>query len=190
MQRSRLELAAASTDIDAARDVARALNGTLYSDERDDWQALPFRALVTAVTDDLDALTGIADVGSYVVCRRLIKPGRGGVFGLFPLIRRPDLSHRAADTHWRDVHAPLALEHHAAMSQYTQLSVLQQISGTSYDGFALCGFESIDDLRQRFFTTPASRDVILADIARFADTRKSPRRLIALETSFRVGAYS
>jgi hypothetical protein len=88
------------------------------------------------------------------------------------------------------VHAPLALEHHAAMSQYTQLSVLQQISGTSYDGFALCGFESIDDLRQRFFTTPASRDVILADIARFADTRKSPRRLIALETSFRVGAYS
>jgi hypothetical protein len=90
-----LELAVASTDIDAARDVARALNGTLYCDERDDWQTLPFRALVTTVTDDLDALTGIADVGTYVVCRRLIKPGQAGVLGLFPLVRRPGLSRRA-----------------------------------------------------------------------------------------------
>ena len=36
----------------------------------------------------------------------------------------------------------------------------------------------------RFFTTPESKDVIQADIERFADTKRSPRRLIAVETRF------
>jgi hypothetical protein len=179
-----LEFAAATTDIDGARRLAETLNGTLYVDEREAWDHLPFRSLVTGVTDDLDPLAAVADVGLYVVCRRLVKPGDPTVIGLFPLVHHPGKSHQEADAHWRDVHAPLALEHHGFMTHYTQLSVVHRVSGLALDGFALCGFASIDDLRERFFTAPASRGVIEADIQRFADTRNSPRRLIVTQTRF------
>lgn len=176
-----LEFAAASSDLDSARNLGRALKGMVYADDRDEWSHLPFRALVTGVSDDLDVMTGVADVGLYVVCRRLIKPGVPGVIGLFPLIHHPQKTHQQADAHWRDVHAPLALEHHGFMTHYTQLSVVHRLSGLALDGFALCGFKSLDDLRQRFYTRPESRDVIAADIQRFADTANSPRRLIVTE---------
>ena len=179
-----LQIACASNDIDASRDVARALKGTLYCDERDEWQHLPFRALVTAATDDMDMLKTASDIGLYVVYRRLIKPGIPKVVALFPLVRQPEKTHREADTHWRDIHAPLALEHHRAMSHYTQLSVVQNLSGHSLDGFALCGFDSVEDLRERFFTHPDSQDVINADVRKFADLRNSPGRLIATEERF------
>ena len=179
-----LELAAASTDVDGVRELAGTLGGTLYVDEREAWRHLPFRALLTAVTDDADTMADVADVGLYVVCRRLVKPGDPDVIALFPLVRHPAKSHHEADVHWRDVHAPLALEHHGFMTHYTQLSVVHIISGLALDGFALCGFASIDDLRNRFFTAPASRGVIEADIQRFADTTNSPRRLIVTETRY------
>ncbi len=37
----------------------------------------------------------------------------------------------------------------------------------------------MDDLRDRFFDGPEGRAAILADIAVFADTAASPRRLLA-----------
>ena len=104
--------------------------------------------------------------------------------GLFALVRRSELSHREADAHWRDIHAPLALEHHRHMTHYTQLSVVQRLSGAAIDGFAVCGFDSLDDLRDRFFSEPDSRAVITSDIRLFADTKRSPRRLIATETRY------
>ena len=58
------------------------------------------------------------------------------------------------------MHAPLALKHHAYMSQYSQLSVVTTLRGTPFDGFALCGFESLGDLKERFFSEPDSREVI------------------------------
>ena len=179
-----LELAVASTDVSAARALASSLGGTLYADERDASAKLPFRALATVVTDDLEALAAAADVGMYLVCRRLVKPGTPKVVGLFPLVHHPDKTHQQADAHWRDVHAPLALRHHAFMTHYTQLSVVQTLRGAELDGFALCGFDSMEDLRERFFSEPDSRDVITEDIQKFADTRRSPRRLIAIETRY------
>ena len=177
----RLELAVTTSDASRARAAASELGGSLYVDERDEGSRLPFRAMVTTVTDDVEPLAALADVGLYVVCRRPIIPSECSVIGLFPLVRRPDLSHRQADAHWRDVHAPLALQHHRHMTHYTQLAVVQRISGPEIDGFALCGFNSLDDLRNRFFSEHDSREVITADIARFADTARSPRRLIATE---------
>lgn len=182
--RYELEIAAASTDIERTRELARTLGGTLYVDAREDHQQLPFRALVTVTTDDLTPVAALADVGLYVICRRLIKPGTPAVIGLFPLVHHPDLTHADADAHWRDRHAPLALEHHAFMTHYTQLSVVHRIAGLDLDGFALCGFASIDDLRNKFYTRDASRAVIADDVQRFADTRRSPRRLIAEETRY------
>jgi hypothetical protein len=185
--RYELEIAAASTDIGRARELARTLGGTAYVDAREDHQQLPFRALITVTTDDIAPVASVADVGLYVICRRLIKPGMPAVIGLFPLVHHPDLTHAEADAHWRDRHAPLALEHHAFMTHYTQLSVVHRIAGLDLDGFALCGFASIDDLRNKFYTGDASRAVIADDVQRFADTHRSPRRLIVGETRFVVG---
>ena len=163
----------------AAREVAAGLGATLLADEREAHAHLPFRGLLVAVTDDLGPLQAVADVSLSIVCARLVKAGDYAVVGVFPMIRRPDLSHRQADDHWRDEHAPLALHHHAAMTHYTQLSVVQHLSGAEFDGFALCAFASEADLRERFFSYPDSPRIIADDVARFADTRRSPRRLIA-----------
>lgn len=182
-----LELAVTTTDVEGALSLAERLHGAAYVDHRSAWQHLAFRALVTVVTDDLEPLTALGDVGLHVVYRRLIKPGPAGVFGLFPLVRNPRLSHQQADAHWRDVHGPLALEHHAWMSHYAQLSVVANLGGLALDGFALCGFETEDDLRDRFYTSADSPAVIAGDVAKFADPGGSPRRLVAIEHAFTAG---
>ena len=197
-----LHLVAVGDDVEQARAVARSLAGTAFVDERAEAQGLPFRAMVVAVTDDPETFLLAAGTGAYIACRRIIKARRAGesaagsgaltaatrlpgVIGLFPMVRHSALSHRDADRHWRDVHAPLALEHHAAMSHYTQLSVVHRLHGPEWDGFALCGFDSMEDLRERFFATPEGRIAIREDVARFADTRSSPRRLIVVEERYR-----
>jgi len=173
-----LELVAASTDIEAAARLAEDCRGTLYYDDRPE-QSLPFRALACVVSDDRDAIGRVGDVGTYVVARRVVKPGEAALVALFGMVRARGIGHGTADAHWRDVHGPLALAHHAHMTCYQQLSVVANLSGLELDGFALCGFGSLEDLRQRFYTTPDSEAVIAADVKRFADMRRSPRRLIA-----------
>ena len=196
-----LQLAAATNDVAAARVLARSLGGTAFVDERPEGGALPFRALVTAVTDDPGPLLDIGDVGAWLVCRRVMKarsataapPGTAaagsnapllGVIALYPMVRHASLSHVEADRYWRDRHAPLALRHHVGMSHYTQLSIVHRFSGPEWDGFALCGFDSIDDLRERFFDGPEGRVAIREDVARFADGTRSPRRLIVIEETY------
>ena len=186
-----LEVAAVGSDVAGAKRVAASVGGRFLVDERDD--ALPFRTLVTAVTDDLHQLEPAAGVGAYVVCRRTMLPREPrerptgqpseGVIGVYPLVHHPDLSHGEADAHWRDVHAPLALVHHT-MTHYEQLSIVQRIHGPEWDGFALCGMASAEDLRHRFYSTDESRQTIARDVATFADTASSPRRVIAVETRF------
>lgn len=180
----RLELAACGNDLEAAQQCAQVLDGTLYIDPREKHAHLPFRALVTATTDDLEDLADAAGVGLYLVCRRVVKPGHPKFVGLFTMMHHPDLSHAQADGHWRDQHGPLALEHHPAMTNYSQLNVLQTLSGPEVDGFALCGFETEQDLRERFYATKESVGVIAADVKRFADVKRSPPRLVATVTEF------
>ena len=179
-----LTFVAACSDRAAAVELARRLGGRAYVDERDDTARLPFAALVAGVTDNLADFEAVGDVGIYVGCRRVIKPGDAAVYGLFPLVHHPAKNHTDCDAHWRDVHAPLALEHHAHMTHYVQVSVVHRIAGAAIDGFALCGFANETDLRERFFTTDASRKVIADDIQNFADTNASPRRLVATPKSF------
>jgi hypothetical protein len=190
-----IELVAVGNDIAKARSVAAAVEGTLLCDERERTPSLPFRTLVAAVTDDPGALADAAEVGAYVVCRRVVKPraepaepasstGLPGAVALFTMVHNPALTHREADRHWRDLHAPLALKHHQAMSHYTQLSVLHRLHGPDWHGFALCGFDSLEDLREHFFATPLGKIAIRTDVARFADTKKSPRRLIVREARY------
>jgi uncharacterized protein (TIGR02118 family) len=173
-----LALAVACQDQTTAAQLAQSLGGICYVDDRPDPSKLPFTTLFTTVTDSLEPLRKIGDVGLYLVCRRTIKPGSAAVYGLFPMHKHPHKTHEQADTHWRDNHGPLALQHHAYMSHYVQLSVLHTFSGTPFDGFALCGFNNLTDLKERFFTTEASRKVIAEDVAKFADTDNAARRLI------------
>ncbi len=199
------ELVAVGNDIDAARTVARQTGGVLYvttspkDTSPEDTPAgtttggRPFQALVRAATDDLDALLPAAQVGLYVAFSRAIRtrptspaPGEPspGVTAIFPLIHNPELTHTQADKHWRETHAPLAQKHHPGMWDYTQLSILATLAGEHYDGLALVAFESETDLRTRFFGNDNDIEVITQDVAKFADVKASPRRVIATETIF------
>jgi uncharacterized protein (TIGR02118 family) len=135
-------------------------------------------------TDAIDEVRAHGDAGLYVIYRRLKKEGDPNVVALFPIVRFPKLSHAQADAHWRDIHGPLALEHHAFMTFYSQLSVVATLEGPAYDGFALVGFDSLGDLRDRFFTGPGSDQIINDDVAQWADLKNSPPRLITTEHRF------
>ena len=179
-----MQYAVTSNHPERLQAAAEALAGTIYIDPRENWQHLPFRALATVTTDEYGELEQLADVGLYVICRRTIKAGDAASIGMFPMVRHGDLKHSESDAHWRDKHAPLALEHHCHMTHYTQLSVTNTLKGDEFDGFALCGFASEDDLRNRFFTTDASVKIIHDDVRSFANPKASPPRLIVNEVRY------
>lgn len=181
---TRMEFVVLGDSVDDARRVADDVGGTAYVDDRDG-PKLPFRTLVRAVTDRPEALRPAAAVGTYVVCARPQRVRAAGtdessvVIQINAMMPSPEMTPIEADTHWRDLHAPLALKHHIGMTQYTQLSVVHVVSGSPYAGFALCEFDSMADLREKFFDGPEGERVILADVATFADRERSPRRLLA-----------
>lgn len=183
-----LELIALGSDAARGREVAGQLGGVAYGAPKDAPAELPFRSLVRAVSSDRDALAPAADLGCYVVYRRVMRaeqiarelrqPTRG-VVAIFGLHRNPALSHTLADAHWRDTHAPLALKHHPGMCDYLQCSVIATLEGPAYDGFAFCKFASEHDRRERFFDSDEGRGIILSDVAKFADLERSPRAVHA-----------
>lgn len=189
-----LELVVTGNDPDAAGEVAASVGGVCYAADQDDRREFPFRTLVRAMTDRPDVLAPAATVGSYLVFSRIIRERpleaelgspSPGVAAIFPLVRHPELTHAQSDSHWRDTHAPLALRHHPGMWDYTQLSVVATLNGPPCDGFAVVSFASLEDMRERFFGDDHDREVIRADVAKFADTERSPRRVVATETIYR-----
>ena len=100
--------------------------------------------------------------------------GVGSVFGIW---RNPALSHEEFDAYWRDVHAPLALEHHVAMWDYVQCSFRRALvpHATDYDGVAICQFPSLEDLEQRFFAGPESERAIAEHVVKFGDASRLDR---------------
>ena len=188
------ELVVTGNDPEAAAEVAASVGGVCYAADPDDRRELPFRTLVRAMTDSADALTRAGTVGTYLAFSRIIRerplgadPGAPspGLTAIFPMVHHPALTHAQGDSHWRDTHAPLALQHHPGMWDYTQLSVVATLNGPPYDGFALVSFASMNDMRERFFGDDHDREVIRADVAKFADMQRSPRRVITTETIHR-----
>ncbi|MBT3425428.1 MAG: EthD domain-containing protein [Gammaproteobacteria bacterium] len=192
MQAMALEFCLAFSNKDTAKHTAEMVGGRLYEDVNDRDLHNPFAALLCTTHPDLSALLSAADVGAYLIDRRemktrdLVQPQgpQPGAVGVFTLVANTDMGHDAADRHWRDGHTPLALSIHLAMSNYAQLSVLHCFAGPLWDGFALCGFESEQDLRTRFFASREGEKIIAEDVAKFADTKLSPRRVVAVETRF------
>ena len=167
--------------------MARATGGTAFvamERERDP----VFASLVLA--DDRAAIAPVADLGLYAVEVRRMRHQRRtwptatatpGVTAAFVMVRRPDLTHEQADAHWHDVHAPLALRHHPGMWHYHQISITEALAGPPYDGIALCAFASEQEMSERFFGGFEDQAIIAADVARFADTANSPRRIRMVE---------
>ncbi len=178
-----LELVALASDAAAAADVAAELGGISYRNSDGDDDRRPYAGLIRVSTDRIEALAEVADVCLYTAFSRMIKapsgpPAAERVVGSFGLVHHPDLTRAQTDRHWRDVHGPLALRSHSAMCDYTQISIQAVHRGLAIDGIALCAFDSRDDLRNRFFDDDAARAAIEADVASFADTRNSPRRVV------------
>lgn len=186
--RNRMALVAAFRDREAAKRAAAQTHGLMLAAGREDTAHLPFDSLVLGATDDLASLAAAADIGAWLACERAVKsdsldrlePGEmPKSIGIFTMVAGPSMEPSASDRHWRDVHAPLALKVHSAMTHYYQLSLQHRFHGPEWHGFALCCFASEDDLRHRFFNGPAGEKAIAEDIRRFADTKRSPRRVVA-----------
>lgn len=185
-----MELVGAFSDPQVAHLAAKTTKGRIVVDPRSDTSHLPFAALVSVDADFAEPLSE-ADVGLFVCYRReqKVHPNRPrgddgklpGRIALFPMVRHQDLTHQASDEHWRDVHTPLALRVHQAMTFYTQLAVVHVIRGPEWDGFAQCGFDTEDDLRHKFYATDEGRREVERDVNTFANPKASPRRLICDE---------
>ena len=188
-----MELVGAYSDRALAHQIAQKLGARVVSDPREETSHLPFAALVSVDSDDAEDLID-ADVGVYLCYRReqKVNPARTpddqgrlpGKIALFPMVRHPNLSHRESDDHWRDTHTPIALRVHTEMSFYTQLAVVHTLRGPEVDGFAQCGFDSIDDLRTKFYAGPEGQREVEKDVNTFANPKASPRRLICDEYKY------
>ena len=181
-----LELVALTSDADSAAQLASDLGAISYRNHDGESDRRPYSGMIRATTDRIGPVRELADVALFTVFARVIKAPAGPPppersIASFGLVGHPDLSHDEADAHWRDIHGPLALRCHAAMCDYTQLSVVGVHHGLPLDGIALCAFDTRQDLRERFFNDDAARAEIEADVASFADPRNSPRRVILVE---------
>ena len=185
---NRMVLVAAFRNREVAQRIAAEMRGLVLVASRQDTAHLPFDSLVVGSTDDLASFAGAADIGAWLACERAVKSASldrlasvelPKAIGIFTMVAAPQMEPADSDRHWRDVHAPLALEIHAAMTHYYQLSLQHRFHGPEWHGFALCCFESEDDLRHRFYNGPEGEKAIAEDIRRFADTKRSPRRVVA-----------
>jgi hypothetical protein len=149
---------------------------------------LPFASILLGSSDTLIQYQDNASVGFYLVSERnilnqpLSQLGSSqlpGSIGIFPMVANPAIGPTAADKHWREVHAPLALEVHTAMTHYYQLNVVHRFSGPDWNGLAFCCFANESDLREKFYNSTQGKRLIAEDIVRFADTKRSPRKVVA-----------
>jgi hypothetical protein len=182
-----LELIGLGSDAAAMADVARRLGGIAYENHPAESDKRPYSGMIRVSTDEIEAVAAVSDWSLFVGYARVIKPlpanpSPDRVVAAFGLVHNPALSHREADDHWRDTHAPLALVNHAAMCDYTQLSAVATLSGQELDGVALCCFDNRDDMRTKFFNDDDARAVIEADVVKFANPGGSPRRVVLTQT--------
>ena len=90
------------------------------------------------------------------------------------------LSHEQFVRHWSENHTPLALQHHVGLCNYTQHVVRRAYTpgGRTIDGIAELYFRTREDFETKFFDSDAGRDVIMADVDRFMDLRRSVSSLM------------
>ncbi|NQY91854.1 MAG: EthD domain-containing protein [Deltaproteobacteria bacterium] len=144
------------------------------------------RNLAQAIRAKLgDSRDGATDLHALLVRSRWPKPrvqrpesgsrADAGVVMVSAMHRIAEPTHEQFDHHWRDRHAPLALEHHPGMAAYQQNVVEQVLTPNSpaWDGVAVLYFDSPDDLANRLYNDEESQRIIMDDVARFVDLERS-----------------
>ena len=184
---STLKIVAVFSDKAAAAEVAKSSQSLMFEASAEATQHLPFAALVLGTSPRLMDLKKRKDEGLYLVNERtllnqplsaLTQDMLPASVGIFPMVANADIGPEAADRHWHEQHAPIALEVHTAMTHYYQLAVMHKFSGADWNGLALCCFASEDDLRNRFYNSKEGKHQVAEDVAKFADTKRSPRRVV------------
>jgi uncharacterized protein (TIGR02118 family) len=180
------EANAATTGVRAAPPSASFDTLVLVERVKSRWTAAPPSA---AVQHD-DALGWLAGARGYRALVRELRPREtataaaqrspGLVFAAVAM-RAPQLSHGEFDAHWRDHHAPLALQHHAGLCGYEQLAVDGALTANAapIDGVALLRFPSHDAFTQRFYDSDAGRDAVLTDTRKFLDLARCEAALMS-----------
>ena len=149
------------SDKAVAGKVANLSQSLMFEASAETTQHLPFAALVLGASPSLMDLQKLKeDVGLYLVNERTVLNQPLSTLnqdmlpvsvGVFPMVANAEIGPEAADRHWREQHAPLALEVHTAMTHYYQLSVMHRFSGEDWNGLALSSFANEDDLRKKFY---------------------------------------
>lgn len=160
----------------------------IFTTPKAEIERLPFARMILGTSPRLLEQAERSAIGLYLVSEHtmlnqplsdLSSEQLPGSVGIFPMIALPAMSSAAAHDHWRNVHAPLALEEHKAMTHYYQLHIAHKFFGPEMHGIALCCFATEQDLRERMYTSEAGKRRIAEDIVKFADTRRSPRKVVA-----------
>ena len=184
---STLKIAAVFTDKAEAEKMANLSQSLMFEASAETTEHLPFSALVLGTSATLMDLKQRTDVGLYLVNERAVLNQPLSVLnqdmlpasvGIFPMVANAKIGAEASDRHWREQHAPIALEVHTAMTHYYQLAVMHRFSGADWNGLALCCFANEDDLRNKFYNSSEGKRRVADDIAKFADTKNSPRRVV------------
>ena len=190
-----LKMAAVFADKQAAAAAAADSQSLLFEASAAVTQHLPFAALVLGASPSLVKLETETTAGLYLVNERTMKNQPLSALsadelpasvGIFPMVANAQLGPEAADEHWREQHAPIALEVHKAMTHYYQLTVVHKFFGEPWNGFALCCFANEDDLRDRFYDSAEGKRRVAQDVVKFADTKNSPRRVVTRLSSHYV----
>ena len=160
----------------------------LFTASAEQTDHLPFASLLLGTSAHLKEFDASSCAGLYLISERnilnqplseLSADQLPGCVGMFPMIAKPNMDRTAADQYWRDVHAPLALEVHSAMTHYYQLTFVHRFFGPDLDGLALCCFAHEKDFRERMYSSAEGKQRIGEDIVKFADTARSPRKVVA-----------
>ena len=140
---STLKIAAVFADKAEAEKVAKLSQSLMFEASADKTEHLPFAALVLGTSAALMDLKQRTDVGLYLVSERAVLNQPLSVLnqdmlpasvGIFPMVANAEIGAEAADKHWREKHAPIALEVHTAMTHYYQLAVMHRFSGANWNG--------------------------------------------------------
>jgi uncharacterized protein (TIGR02118 family) len=134
----------------------------------------PFDVLLTASVDGPNVLelAGLGQrVWAWTVDERHPRVGyQECAVTMVALMRRtPDLTHDEFADHWTTRHAPLALERHEALYDYTQNVVTATLTPDTdeIDGIAELGFATREEFETRFYDSDEGRAAIADDVRRF-----------------------
>jgi uncharacterized protein (TIGR02118 family) len=121
-----------------------------------------------------------ADAAYLVDERRQWGDGEhGGVTRVSFLQAASGLTRQEFGDHWRDVHTPLARQHHPTLWRYVQNVVVDVLTpgAPEVDGIAELSFRSVSDLRDRMYASEEGRQAVGADVRTFIDVKAGWRVL-------------